>query len=289
MFWYADELNIIGIVPDYWKGQSQEACQEVLDAYAKDDQQFKLQAKGYPSVEQLKSTIATDEDEAIKSLVEAAKGTEDPIYTLVWGQMKTLKKALFQYPEMASKLRVLSIGTGLKYGPKDEVPEECGVSNWNGQGRDEIYGDARFDAMWWLENNWTYNGMFGGDEPGEMFDKLSKYGALGAHIKMATKRHEWAQYFRVGDTPTVLYLIDQSHDIDDPTEPSWAGKFKKPFPDRRPNYFTDDNGNIEWNYKDPCSTWDNLKEMYSYNKSTLAVERPEMYQALLSKLDKIYN
>jgi len=51
---------------------------------------------------------------------------------------------------------------------------------------------------------------------------------MGQHIKDATKGHEWAGYFRVDDTPSVLYLIDPTHDINDPTTSSWAGKFKKP-------------------------------------------------------------
>jgi len=29
--------------------------------------------------------------------------------------------------------------------------------------------------------------------------------------------------------------------------------------------------------------------MYEYNKSTLEAERPEMYEALLDKLDKVYD
>ena len=57
-----------------------------------------------------------------------------------------------------------------------------------------------------------------------MFHKLSKYGDLGEHIKDVVKNESWAQYFRVGDTPSVLYVIDQTHDLDNPTQSSWAGK-----------------------------------------------------------------
>jgi hypothetical protein len=130
--------------------------------------------------------------------------------------------------------------------------------------------------------------MFSGEGPKDMFEKLSHFGELGKHIKFVTKEHSWAQYFRVGDTPSVLYLIDPSHNPDDPTQSSWAGKFKKPFPQDRPNYFTDDNGAIEWDYADPCLTWQNLEPMYAYNKSTLEKERPGMYAALIEKLTTIY-
>ena len=142
--------------------------------------------------------------------------------------------------------------------------------------------------MWWLESNWTYNGMFMGNEPAEMFEKLSAFGRLGAQIKTVTQGHDWAQYFRVGDTPTVLYLIDQDHNPDDPETSSWAGTFKGPFPKAKPSYFTDDNGPVEWDYADPCSTWSNVKAMYDYNKRTLLHQRPLMYTSLLQKLQKLY-
>ncbi len=167
--------------------------------------------------------------------------------------------------------------------------EDCTVPNWNGPGRNEIYNDPRFNAMWWLEMNWTYNGMFSGEGPREMFEKLSRFGAMGRQIQEVVRSHSWARYFRVGDTPSVLYLLDPSHDPDNPEKSSWAGKFIKPFPQERPHYYTDDNGPVEWDYADPCNTWENLEAMYAYNKSTLENERPGMYRALLEKLDRIYS
>ena len=137
----------------------------------------------------------------------------------------------------------------------------------------EIYENERFDQLWWVESNWTYNGMFVEPGPREMFEKLSQFGTLGAQIKKVTKNHSWAQYFRVGDTPSVLYLIDPKHNPEKPEINSWAGTFKKPFPNKRPNYFTDFNGSIEWDYENPCNTWHNLKAMYAFNKSTLLKQR----------------
>ena len=127
-----------------------------------------------------------------------------------------------------------------------------------------------------------------GKAPKKCLKKLARYGAMGQQIKFVTSRHEWAQYFRVGDTPTVLYLIDPSHDLDHPEKSSWAGIFNKPFPEDRPNYYTDANGPVKWNYQDPCTTWGNSKEMYAYNKGTLFERRNEMYQSLLKKLKQIY-
>jgi hypothetical protein len=288
LLWYADELDIVGIVPDYWKGKGIEACQQVLEAYNSDYLAYNFEKKGFPSMETAMSWIIKNEAEATARLVKATESNE-PLYVLIWGQMTTFMNILFQYPEISNKVRILTIGTGVKYGPKDEVAgEDCTVVNWNGRGRNEIYNDPRYNNMWWIESNWTYNGMFEGNGPKVMFEKLSVFGKMGLHIKEVTINHDWAQYFRVGDTPTVLYLIDPGHDIENPEIISWAGKFKKPFPDTRPHYYTDDNGTIEWNYENPCLTWVNLKEMYTFNKSTLALERADMYEELLKKLKRIY-
>jgi hypothetical protein len=289
LFWYADELDILGIVPDRWNAKGMEASLMALDAYAKDYPTYAFKAKGYPSPSHLKELLAKDTPDAIERLRKAAFASNEPLYVLVWGNMVNFGQALKRHPEISQKIRLITIGTGLKYGPEDEVAgEDCRVPNWNGPGRNEIFDDPRFRDMWWLEINWTYNGMFSGEGPRQMFEKLSAFGEMGRHIKFVTKDHSWAQYFRVGDTPSVLYLIDPSHNPDDPTRSSWAGKFKKPFPAERPHYFTDDNGSIEWDYADPCRTWGNLKAMYAYNKSTLEKERPGMYKALLEKLDKLY-
>ena len=289
LFWYADELDIECVVPDRWNGKGREASQLVIDAYAKDYKAYNFASKGYPSLSEIADKIAVDEDDAISRLLKATAGDLSPLYVLVWGNMRTLKTALFNHPEIAEKIRVLSIGTGLKYGPRDEVSGPfCNIPNWNGPGRNDIYEDPRFNRMWWVESNWTYNGMFVEPGPTEMFEKLSVFGAMGAHIKEATARHAWAQYFRVGDTPSVLYLIDPNHDPDNPAKSSWAGKFKKPFPEARPHYYTDDNGDIAWDYAEPCNTWENLEVMYAYNKSTLVAERQGMYDALLEKLNRVY-
>ncbi len=291
LLWYADGLEIMGIVPDRWNAQGMEACLMAIDTYKEDFNTYDFGAKQFPKPDQVKELLAQDTEDAIKRLREAAISAKDePLYVLVWGNMGNVGKALRKHPEISGKVRLITIGTGLKYGPKDEVPgEDCTVPNWNGPGRNEIYEDDRFKDMWWLEINWAYNGMFSGEGPKEMFKKLSAYGQMGQHMKFVTKDHPWAQYFRVGDTPSVLYLIDPNHNRDDPTQSSWAGRYKNPFPDSRPNYYTDENDTIDWDYEDPCKTWHNLEAMYAHNKSTLERERPSMYAALLEKLEDLYN
>jgi len=47
LLWYANELEIEGIVPGRWQAKGQEACQLAVEAYAK-DYNYTLKKKGYP-------------------------------------------------------------------------------------------------------------------------------------------------------------------------------------------------------------------------------------------------
>jgi len=153
----------------------------------------------------------------------------------------------------------------------------------------EIYDDPRFDKLWWLENDWAYNGMFEGEEPGELLEELKDYGALGHYIWNVVQAHEWAHYFRAGDTPTLLYLLEPGVHIDDPATSSWAGRFTRPCPESRPNYWIDDAGIEDWDYAHPENSWENAKEVYDYRVNGLLESRDEMYGAFRQKLQELYN
>jgi hypothetical protein len=290
LLWHADQLDIRAIIPERWTGQGFEATMDVIDAYSQDLERWHWDQQGFPNPDSIRARVGKDLSDAKRKIVYELELTDQFVYVLVWGNMKIIKDILFEHPELSKKVRLLTIGTGLKYGPRDEVKgDDCDVPNWNGSGRNEFYLDDRFRDIWWVENNWTYNGMFMGEGPSSMLDSLATFGSMGHLIKYTVKDHDWAQYFRVGDTPSVLYLLDKSHDPDHPEQTSWAGKFKKPFPKERPNYYTDDCGDIAWDYKNPCNSWQLVEQMYAYNKSTLYSQREEMYQQLLMKLHQMYD
>jgi hypothetical protein len=297
LLWYADELRIEGVVPDRWDARGLEACKMAADAYSKDYSKYSFNKKGFPPPEEINKLFAVDRGDAIRRFQKAASVSNDPLYVLIWGSMRLFGDALRSKPEVAENIRVITIGTDLmmedyrQYIPPswETTEKPCEQYNWNGHGRNEIFNDSRFHRMWWLEINWTYEGMFTGEEPREMFHKLSEYGNLGNHMKEVVKNEEWAQYFRVGDTPSVLYVIDPENDLNDPARGSWAGKFFKPFPKERPNYYADYNGPVEWNYNNPCETWKNHVAFRDHAKSTLENQRPQMYEALLSKLEILYH
>ncbi|MEM9928823.1 MAG: nucleoside hydrolase-like domain-containing protein [Bacteroidota bacterium] len=236
LLWYADELKIEGIVPDRWSAGGYAACSLALDAYRQDYQAIPLVNQGYPAPVELQQLIAEDRAAAGDLFRAAAADDSSPLYVLVWGNMRLFGQLLRLVPEHADHLRVISIGTGLML-EKDNphlpaawprAARPCEQYNWNGFGRDSIFNDTRFNDLWWLEINWTYAGMFAGEEPKQMWDSLSHYGHLGEHLIAVTENQPWARYFRVGDTPTVLYTLDPYHDLNDPTTGSWAGQFVRP-------------------------------------------------------------
>lgn len=295
LLWYANELQVEGIVPDRWDAGGYEACELALAAYARDHADYSLAERGYPQPETIGSRVARDR-EAMFSLFEEAVSQEGPpLYVLVWGNMLSFRDCLQANPAAADRIRLITIGTGVMLESNiPHIPENwpksppCEQMNWNAFGRNDIFHDKRFADLWWVEMNWTYEGMFSGPEPKSMLEKLTAYGALGQHMREVVASQEWAWYFRVGDTPSVLYVIDPGHDLDDPAAPSWAGRFARPFPDERPDYYTDVSGAVDWNYADPCQTWDWHEEVRDAAAATLEAERPEMYAALLSKLEALY-
>ena len=295
LMWYANELQIEGIVPDRWSADGYQACELVIDAYARDFQQNNFEQQGYPTPESVRKQIAMDTAHAFQLFQQAASLETSPLYVLVWGNMRIFSQAIGQNPELSQNIRVITIGTGLMleqdipHLPKSwEKSEPCVQLNWNGFGRNAIYNDPQYDNLWWLEINWTYNGMFTGEEPKQLFSQLAEYGHLGEHMQEVVKNQPWARYFRVGDTPSVLYVIDETNELNNPTEASWAGQFTQPFPEKKPNYYTDQSGEFDWNYEDPCETWANHQAVKDFAKGTLEKQRSDMYHSLLEKLDELY-
>ncbi len=211
--------------------------------------------------------------------------------------MNVVATALKCDPTIAGSLRLFTIATNLMYEDKNGGDGE--KPNWNGASRDEVF--ETYPELWWVESDWTYNAMFDrpefeagepvGGPPVELLRQLASVGgALGAHIKdvVAHERVRWARYFRGGDTPSVLYVIDADHDLDDPTEGSWAGRYHKPFPDERPQYWTGIDGAAEWNYAEPRLTWANGSVVFAARKQTLLDRCPAMYVAFLEKVRRLY-
>ncbi len=292
---YANQVEIRAIIPDYWKGKGVEATLEAIEAYEKDfgNPLFSFDPLNYPHPDSLRKRVAGNESKAIEIIIKEAKREDErPLYILVWGSMTSLQKVLFEAPEIANKLRVLTIATNLMADNPDsrqntEVDRYCEKNNWNGRGRDEIFDDPRFNSLWWIENDWAYNGMFEGQEPSDFLLEIKNFGELGHYIWEVVQSHSWAHYFRAGDTPTLLYLLEEI-DHDDPYSFTWGGTFSRPFPGKRPHYWIDDAGNEAWNYTDPCDSWDLAGQVYEYRVEGLRTHRPSMYDDFRNKMKQVY-
>ncbi|MFR9586156.1 MAG: nucleoside hydrolase-like domain-containing protein [Rikenellaceae bacterium] len=289
LFHYSDELDIRAIIIDRAGAQGVEATMMALDAYRKDyfNESYNFRQMGFTHPDTLESRIYTSQQAAQMGLIgKIADEDSSPLYVAVWGHMAAVRGALEKRPEIADKLRVLTIGTEYK-SPYDTA--DCGVRNWNDNDghREAIFNDSRFTSLWWIENNWGYNGMFDGERPAEFMGELQAYGALGCHITEAVAKVAWSQYFRVGDTPTIMYFIDNAN-LDDPLHYNLGGYFAKPYPEQHPNYYIDAAPDSSWNYANPCQEWGRAKEEVDARGAQMTLRRDKMYESYIRKLDRVY-
>jgi hypothetical protein len=94
LLWYADELQIEGIVPDRWYARGFEACTLAVEAYAKDYQMLNFGKMGYPAPQLVYDLIAVDMEDAMEKFRKAASDESSPLYVLVWGNMANFGEAL---------------------------------------------------------------------------------------------------------------------------------------------------------------------------------------------------
>lgn len=230
---YADLFDVEGLISSPPKQGRAKHIREVIDAYEKDYAHLIQSSSNYPKPEQLRDLTkqgAVDpapaqgfsvSTEGSSWLVERARAKDErPLYVLVWGSITDVAQAVHDAPSIKSKIRVHSIGS------------------WNTgcdpASRDYLFRDH--PDLWWIEANTTFRGMYvGGQQAGEFGNKafldehVRGHGALGDFLvaKLDT--------IRMGDSPTVLYLL--WGDPDDPAARHWGGSFVKT--GHGPHYWTD--------------------------------------------------
>ncbi|MFI3288409.1 MAG: DUF1593 domain-containing protein [Rikenellaceae bacterium] len=289
LFYYATMFDLKAIIIDWPGGYGVEATQLVIDAYRTDyfTEGYKFVEMGYPHPDDLEMLVYTASEASTLGLIGSiADESDEPLYIAAWGTISAAYTALTARPELVDKVRLMTIGTEMK-SPYDT--DTCGENNWNDSSgyREKLFADERFNNLWLLENNWGYNGMFDGTYPTEFMVTLQAYGALGQHITDACWSKEWARYFRIGDTPTIMYFIDNDN-LDNPLQYNLGGYFVKPFPEERPNYYIDAAENSAWNYSDPCSTWSIAKTEVDNRSAEMTLRRDVMYADMLERLNTLY-
>lgn len=196
---------------------------------------------------------ATD---ASRHLIERAHaqdpdGLGRPLWVLCWGSLTDLAQALHDDPTIAPKIRIYYIGsTNTTNDPASRDFVHAGLA-------------SQWPELWWIENGRlprfshdTFRGYYlGGDQSGEWgnveFIKqnirgrgTNGGGRFAQVLGDAFPTAEWPDgVLKEGDTPSFLYLLSPViggvGNVDDPTQPSWGGRFQPMDPQRFPNFYSD--------------------------------------------------
>lgn len=233
---YADRFDTEGLISSPPQAGRVSHILECLAAYEIDYPRLAASGRNYPAPQALKAVArqgAVDPQPAdipgsgvndgARLIVERAHREDPrPLWVLVWGSITDVAQAVHHDPAIKSGLRVYSIGS---WNTRNDV-----------KARDYLFREH--PDLWWIENDTTFRGMYqGGDQSGEWSNRgfparfLQGHGALGA-LFMAKKAD-----IKMGDSPSVLYLLQGNPDL--PEEPHWGGAFVRPSPEARPTYWQD--------------------------------------------------
>ncbi|MGK2912025.1 MAG: nucleoside hydrolase-like domain-containing protein [Sphingobium sp.] len=279
---YADAINIVGLsqtVAEATPGGRKSDILQVIDAYSKDYSTLKTHGD-YPTADYLRSithqgaTVAAPSngfskatagsDAIIKAARDASPG--DPLYVLTWGGETDIAQALHDAPDIADSIRLLTVGK------QDSDATRYLEKNWKSD-------------IWWVQDLETFRGMYTDDGKNRPFDgsgdwiaKNAKgHGALGDYFdKMSHGIYqqgispEWEGYgIKMGDTPTLLYVLDTLSGRTSPTQEGWGGEFVK----KADNYWTDNSNSAL-----RMGSWDGAK--------TVSEDRAAYMKDFASRLDR---
>lgn len=217
---YADRMDIVGLISSPPHAGRQEHIYEVIDAYEKDLPKLKTKNPAFPSPSALRKVVKQGAIEAQQKalpdslsegaswIIQEAHASDDPLWILVWGSMTDVAQALHADASITDNIRVYSIGS------------------WNTR-MDSLSRNYVFDHhpnLWWIESDETFRGMYMGGYQEADFGNLS---FVETHVKghgaLGNLFWEKKQDIKMGDTPSVLYLLHG--DPDDPTSDSWGGAY----------------------------------------------------------------
>ena len=203
---YADCFDIEGLVSSPYGPGRKEDILRVIDCYERDYESLRTYSGRYTMPDALRAITKQGETEMAPygGVQRSTKGSEwivqcarrddpRPLHVLVWGGIEDLAQALYDAPDILSKLRVYWIG-----GPNKK--------------------------LWIIESNATYRGWFtGGNQSGQWGNRefvrqhIAGKGALGDFF--ISKKDD----IKMGDTPSVGWLLKGMPD--DPSKPGWGGRF----------------------------------------------------------------
>lgn len=224
-FMYSNLFQVEGLIssPSYGEGSKQEIFR-MIHIYEKDYHKLHKYKADFPSPNYLRSITKqgrrgrmpyvgySSSTEGSEWIVQCAqKESNRPLWVLVWGGLDDLAQALYDAPEIATKIKVYWIG-----GPNKK---------WSANSY--AYIVSHVPQLWFIENNSSYYGFFSNQNE---LDSIQSYFSdkdffLGAGNLGADFKNYYKGEIKMGDTPSLLYLMHG--EPDNPLSDSWGGSFTK--------------------------------------------------------------
>lgn len=234
---YADDLNIVGLGSAAAKlGHGNVgAIRSAIAAYEKDLPKLLSHSAGYPSGTFLRNVVHAGSasmqpaagfsrpTHSSRALIAAAKAASPamPLWVLTWGSHGDVAQALHDDPTIAPNIRLVSSGRE----GQDPNAHRYLLSQWK-------------TRVWWINGATSGRGIYappsGANTPDAAWPgpNASGHGALG-NFFMACTRDLYSSFdgrrrvngLKMGDSFSVLYLIDPNRNLDDPTARGWGGAY----------------------------------------------------------------
>lgn len=237
---YSDLFDTEGLVSSPPHDGTKEDFLRYINVYEKDYPQLKTHSDRYPTPDFLRSITRQGHTEPAPEagyshptegsewIIECAKRDDPrPLYVLVWGSITDVAQAVHDEPSIKDKIRVYFI------------------ASWNYR-QDTHAGDYlrnEHTDLWMIYCDTTFRGWYvGGTQSDDLGNgsfiatHVDGHGALGNTFATLSAAGKSTGEIKMGDTPSVAYLL--WGDPDDPTSPSWGGRFIPV--EGRPNWWTDD-------------------------------------------------
>lgn len=220
--------------------------QGMITAYGRDLAKLRTHDSSYPSQASLNALIVrgafdsawpgTLSAGARKIITEArASSATNPLYILTWGPIHDAAAALRSAPDIVPRVRLISVA-GLA---QDTAHPQA--FNWL---RSAVSSNSAYRNLWWINSAETIRGMY-------MVPGLNTRASQESHIPWVRTNVNghgslgnlfWNSYtyntsfgrpanispdgLKMGDTPSLLYLIDNVNN-NDPLASSWGGRYRK--------------------------------------------------------------
>jgi hypothetical protein len=244
---YSDQLDIVGLGSSAaMLGSGRvSAIHSVIAAYEADYANLLSHSAGYPTAAFLRSIVhegsavrqpgagVSTPTSSSRAIVAAAKAAspESPLYLLTWGSHGDVAQALHDDPTIAPNIRLISSGVD----GQDPNAHRYLLAQWRGR-------------IWWINSATSGRGIYAPPSGANTPDRTWPGPNAGGHGKLgdlfiASSQDLYGEFdgaqrvdgLKMGDTFSVLYLIDPGRNPDNPAGRGWGGSYAA----SGPRYWTD--------------------------------------------------